>query len=218
VIRGVLFDFSGTLFHLEPAPDWFDGYNLDRAKMIEVLTSPASSGYLPEELRDEWERRDLNPNLHRSIYLTALRAAAPGVPDDVLESIYLRVPAPDSWEPYPDTLDALRYLRGAGIPVAVISNIAWDISEVFRRNAMDHLVDEFVLSYAEGVMKPDPKIFRTACQRLGVPPEHTLMIGDNELADGGATRIGCRFAIVERLPPTERPDALTSTLARTISG
>ena len=211
-IRGVLFDFSGTLFHLEPDPSWFDGQPLDRTKIIDVLTSPASSGYLPEGLRDAWERRDLDPDIHRMVYLTALRAAAPGVPDDVLTAIYERVPAAESWMPYPDTLEVLRGLHAAGLPVAVISNIPWDIREVFRRNGMHELVAEYLLSYAEGVMKPDPKIFLAACERIGVAPEDALMIGDSDVADGGATRIGCRFAEVERVPPAARPGALRSAL------
>jgi HAD superfamily hydrolase (TIGR01493 family) len=211
-VRGVLFDFSGTLFHLEPEPGWFDDQRLDRATMIDVLTSPASSGYLPEELRDAWERRDLDPDIHRTVYLTALRAAAPGVPDEVLTAIYDRVPAADSWLPYPDTGDALRGLHAAGIPAAVISNIPWDIRDVFRRNGMHELVTEYLLSYAEGVMKPDPKIFLAACERIGVAPGDALMIGDSGMADGGATAIGCRFAIVARVPPATRPDALLSAL------
>jgi HAD superfamily hydrolase (TIGR01493 family) len=217
-IKAALFDFSGTLFHLEPASDWFDGYPLDRAKLIDVLTSPASSGYLTEELRDDWERRDLDPFIHHTVYLTALRAAAPGVPDEVLESIYQRVPAAESWEPYPDTATALRRLAEAEIPVAVISNIPWDIRETFRRNQIDDLVGAYVLSFEEGVMKPDPKIFLTACQRIGARPEQTIMIGDSVFADGGARAVGCQFAAVDRVPPAQRPDALITTLARTIFG
>jgi HAD superfamily hydrolase (TIGR01509 family) len=210
VIRGVLFDFSGTLFHLEPGPDWFDGYPLDRATMIDVLTSPDTS--VPEELRDAWERRDLDPALHRTVYLAALRTAAPDVADDVLSTIYERVPDPASWQPYPDTRAALAGLRAAGVAVAVISNIPWDIRAVFGRNGMADLVDAFVLSYAEGVMKPDPAIFRTACERIGVPPRQALMIGDSVRADGGATRVGCAFTAVERVPPAERPRALLDAL------
>lgn len=211
VIRGVLFDFSGTLFHLEPGPDWFDGHGLDRAALIDALTSPTVS--VPADLTEAWERRDLDPDTHRAVYYGILRATVPGVPDDVLEAIYRRVPAPESWEPYPDTLAALRTVRDAGLPVAVISNIAWEIQEVFRRNGMVDLVDEFVLSFVEGVMKPDPKIFQIACQRIGVEPRHALMIGDSEQADGGATRVGCAFAVVRRLPPTRRPHALVDALA-----
>lgn len=214
-IRGVLFDFSGTLFHLEPSADWFDGYPLDRARLIDVLTSPTTP--VPAELRDAWAQRDLDPETHRMVYLAILRTAAPNVGDGVLDKIYGRIYSAESWLPYPDTAAALGRLRDAGIPVAVVSNIPWDIRPVFDRNGMAGLVDAFVLSYAEGVMKPDPTIFRTACRRIGVAPAEALMIGDSIEADGGATRAGCQFAVVKRVPPGERPDALLTTLARTIS-
>jgi HAD superfamily hydrolase (TIGR01509 family) len=218
-ISGVLFDFSGTLFHLDPGSDWVDhatgpdGRPLDRAVLIDLLTSPNTpSEHLPPELAADWERRDLDGEVHRMVYLAALRAAHPGTPEAAFEAIYDRLPHPESWRPYPDTLAVLRDLRAAGIPVAVVSNIPWDIRDVFRRNEMFELVEEYVLSYAEGVMKPDPKIFLTACQRIGIPPEHTLMVGDSEQTDGGATRIGCRFAMVQRVPPAERPNALNTSL------
>ncbi len=209
MIHGVLFDFSGTLFHLEPD---VDGQPLDRAQLVETLTSP-STPKLPSELLEAWDRRDLDPETHRMVYLAALTAAHPGVAADILASAYELVFQPEFWMPYPDTVPALRGLRAAGIPVGVVSNIPWDIRDVFKRTGVADLVDEYVLSYAEGVMKPDPKIFLTACQRIGVAPEQTLMIGDSDDADGGATAIGCRFVSVARVPPRDRPGALVAALA-----
>lgn len=209
MIRGVLFDFSGTLFHFEPD---VDGQPLDRAQLIETLTSPITPN-LPSELLEAWDRRDLDPEVHRMVYLAALTSAHPGVSADILELAYEMVPSPASWMPYPDTISALRGLRERGIPVAVVSNIPWDVRGVFERFEAIELVDEFVLSYVEGVMKPDPKIFLTACQRIGVPPEQTLMIGDSEDADGGATAVGCGFVTVARVPPRDRPTALVDALA-----
>jgi FMN phosphatase YigB (HAD superfamily) len=209
VIRGVLFDFSGTLFYLEPDAE---GQPLDRAGLIETLTSPVTPN-LPSELLEAWHRRDLDPETHRMVYLAALTAAHPGITDDILQSAYDMVFRPEFWMPYPDTIPVLRGLREAGIPVAVVSNIPWDIRDVFERTGVADLVDEYVLSYAEGVMKPDPKIFLTACQRISVKPEDTLMIGDSVEADGGATAIGCRFVTVARIPPRDRPNALVKALA-----
>ena len=68
------------------------------------------------------------------------------------------------------------------------------------------------MSYLEGVVKPDPKIFQTACERIGVRPEDALMIGDSAEADGAATTIGAQFALVAPLPTTERPSALLDVL------
>ena len=210
MIRGVLFDFSGTLFHFEPE---IDGQPLDRARLIETLTSPTTpSEFLPAELSEAWEQRDLDPEVHRMVYLATLRAAHPDVSAETLESIYELVLQPKWWMPYPDTMAALRALRDAEIPVGVVSNIPWDVRGVFERAGADEYVDEYLLSYVEGVMKPDPKIFLTACQRIGVAPGDTLMIGDSPEADGGAMAIGCRFALVARIPPAERPSALLDAL------
>ena len=38
------------------------------------------------------------------------------------------------------------------------------------------------------------------------------MVGDSEEADGGATAIGCRFALVDPLPTDQRPDGLMPAL------
>ncbi|HWE89415.1 MAG TPA: HAD-IA family hydrolase [Pseudonocardiaceae bacterium] len=215
----VLLDFSRTLFHL-----WFTAESLadirvdgrplsaaDRARAADVLT--AASTALPAELRADWDRRDLDAEVHRTVYLAALRCAGLDAPG-VAETLYERMIDPAEWQPYPDTRAALERLRAAGVPVAVVSNIAWDIRNIFALRGLAELVDEFVLSYAEGVVKPDPKIFRLACDRLGVPPADTLMIGDNEEADSGASAVGARVEIIPGVPPDQRPDGLLTALAK----
>jgi HAD superfamily hydrolase (TIGR01509 family) len=206
MIRGVLFDFSGTLFRLEPDSSW-------SPELIDLLTATTPvADQLPPELAEDWARRDLDPVLHREVYLASLAASDLGLTPAEAEAAYERIPDPDSWRPYPDTRAALLRLRDKGIPVAVVSNIPWDIRSVFRRHDAEGLVDEFVLSYVEGVMKPDPKIFLVACQRIGVAPADALMVGDSPEADGGAAGVGIRTAIVEHLPSDQRHDALLSTL------
>lgn len=213
MIRGVLFDFSGTLFRLEPGREWLAD-DPRRDDLFALLTaSTRSADHLPPELAADWARRDLDPETHRSVYLAALTTSDMRVEPAVAEVLYERMTDPASWRPYPDTVETLRGLRTAGVRVAVVSNIAWDIRAVFRRHGAEDLVDEFVLSYVEGVMKPDAKIFAVACQRIGVDPEQALMVGDSEEADGGAVAVGARFAIVEPLPVAERPDALRDVLA-----
>jgi HAD superfamily hydrolase (TIGR01509 family) len=214
-IRGVLFDFSGTLFRLEPDLSGLVGPagapigGEEQAEIMRRMTAPVGQpGGLPEHMRADWERRDLDPALHRELYLSLLRGSGVGNPD----LLYERMLSADSWFPYPDTVEALGNLARNGIPVAVISNIAWDIQPVFQRVGAADLVDEFVLSYVEGAIKPDPRLFTVACERLGVPPEQALMIGDSKEADGGAARIGCAVAIVDPLPVSQRPTALLEIL------
>jgi FMN phosphatase YigB (HAD superfamily) len=215
-VAGVLLDFSGTLFRLEPPLDGLVDpagapiVGEAQAEVMRRLTAPVGQpGGLPERLRDDWERRDLDPSLHRDLYLTVLRGSGVGNP----EYLYDGMLTAEAWHAYPDTVEALKSLADAGVPVAVVSNIAWDIRPVFAHVGAAQYVNEFVLSYVEGAVKPDARLFTVACERIGVAPEDVLMIGDSKEADGGAARIGCAVAIVDPLPVDQRPTALLEVLA-----
>ena len=81
-----------------------------------------------------------------------------------------------------------------------------------RSTSLD-CVDEVVLSFEVGAVKPDAAIFETALSRLGVPAGQAVMVGDSEEADGGARALGCEFVLVDPLPTSQRPDGLRAALA-----
>jgi HAD superfamily hydrolase (TIGR01509 family) len=220
-INAVLFDFSGTLFRLEQNAFWLDGLAdadgtaLDveaQTELMRRMTAPVGQVVeLDEEHQHAWHQRDRDPELHRKVYLEVLRRS--GVPrPEQAEALYQRLITPGEWTPYPDTEAALKAVSGQGRKVGVLSNIAFDIRPAFSQRGWDAYVDEFILSFEVGAIKPELEIFRTALDRLGVRAEETLMVGDSEEADGGARALGCEFALVDPLPTTERPDALLGAL------
>ncbi|MGW1678400.1 HAD family hydrolase [Saccharopolyspora sp. NPDC002376] len=219
-LRAVLFDFSGTLFRLEEDPSWYadltdaDGAPFDLATQAEIMrrmTAPTTQVVeLGAEYQHAWDNRDLDPELHRKVYVEVLRSS--GVHDGQAEAFYKRVIDPDCWTEYPDAAETMRRLHESGVKIGVISNIAFDIRPAFERIDIARYVDEFLLSYLEGVIKPDAKIFLRACERLGVAPEEALMVGDSEEADGAAEAVGCQVAIVEPEPTAQRPDALLAAV------
>jgi HAD superfamily hydrolase (TIGR01509 family) len=214
-IRGVLFDFSGTLFRLEVTGSWLPEHeDAERAEhLLQVLTAPTGPKVtLPVHRTPQWQRRDLDPDVHRAVYTESLRQA--GITEPGLAELgYERMLEPANWTVYPDARAALERLRDAGIPVAVVSNIAWDIRPIFERVGVADLVTTFVLSFQEGSVKPDEKLFRIACDRIGVDPTDALMIGDSAEADGGAAALGLAVEIIPALPTHDRPDALLAALA-----
>ncbi|WP_067854736.1 HAD family hydrolase [Nocardia shimofusensis] len=119
---------------------------------------------------------------------------------------------PAGWTPYPDVGAVLDFLAAHGIPVGVVSNLAFDPRPAFARQGWDSRVAAFALSHEVGAGKPDPRIFQAALAALGVDPGAALMVGDSAVTDGGATELGCRFALVDPLPTAERPDALIDAL------
>ncbi|WP_099023884.1 HAD family hydrolase [Mycolicibacterium palauense] len=215
----VMFDFSGTLFRLEEDDSWFEGMAVDdqlvdghvQAELMRRLTAPTGSHVqMSPEQYHAWVSRDLAPHLHREAYLHVLRES--GVADHHAESLYQRVISPSCWTPYPDTAVVLRRLAEAGIKTAVVSNIAFDLRPAFGAIGARDDVDEFVLSFEVGAVKPNPAIFTTALQRLGVPAEQAVMVGDSEEADGGARAVGCEFVLVDPVPTSARPDGLLTAL------
>ncbi len=166
---------------------------------------------IPPEVQQAWDTRDLTPELHRAAYTALTRAAEPPAALDV-DALYETHLAPTSWRPYPDAAPVLRELRRRGVPVAVVSNVGWDLRPIFRAHGLDELVDTYVLSCEVGAQKPDPLIFETACARLGLAPADVLMVGDDRTCDGGALALGCGLHLVEHLPVDQRPDALAPLL------
>lgn len=220
-IRAVMFDFSGTLFRLEQDETWLadltdaHGDPLDieaQAELMRRMTAPTGQiVQLSDEYQYAWDNRDLDPALHRKIYLEVLRKS--GLPDaEQAKALYDRLIDPGEWTAYPDTETVLKDSAGKGLKVGVLSNIAFDIRPAFTERGLDTYVDEFVLSFEAGVIKPDPRIFQLLLDRLGTRAEETLMVGDSEEADGGARALGCAFALVDPLPTAERPDALVTAL------
>jgi HAD superfamily hydrolase (TIGR01509 family) len=107
---------------------------------------------------------------------------------------------PDGWRLYADTLPVLRALRAAGVGVAMVSNIGFDLRPLAAALGLGDLVDAYALSYEVGACKPAPDIFRAALDDLGVRPRDALMVGDTP-ADAGAAALGCRCLILPASPP-----------------
>ncbi|GIF26182.1 HAD superfamily hydrolase (TIGR01509 family) [Actinoplanes tereljensis] len=223
-VDAVLFDFHGTLAQVEDSVRWVQqaaaacGRELDRGKATVLADRLVMAGRaggpvphrVPPQLAEHWADRDLYAHSHRAAY-TGLAATVTtdvaGLPD----ALYERVLTAEGWLPYADTENTLRILHDAGIKVAVVSNVGFDIRPHFAAWGMEPLVDAYTLSYEVGRLKPDPAIFLRACGMLGVDPERTLMVGDTP-ADAGAVDAGCAALVLPAAEPG-RPNGLSATLA-----
>lgn len=217
-----MFDFSGTLLRVESTAHWLDavlsdtgarlsgdefGHAVERLTRYGALPGGPSPREVPARLRKLWDERDLDAERHRAAYSGLIQEAGVTEPE-LVRALYDRHMDPAAWHPYPDTARTLGELSRGGVLVAVVSNIGWDLRPVFRAHGLDEWVDLYALSYEVGVQKPDPEIFRFACDGLGLAPAETLMVGDDRTADGGALALGARVHFVDHLPVDRRPDGL----------
>jgi putative hydrolase of the HAD superfamily len=104
--------------------------------------------------------------------------------------------------PLDGVVPELERLRGAGLVLVCVSD--WDVSlaSQLERVGLHRLLTAIVSSAEVGVEKPDPTVFQVALDRVGVPAERALHVGDSEDDRAGAVAAGLAFepAPVATLP------------------
>jgi HAD superfamily hydrolase (TIGR01509 family) len=205
LVDAVLFDFHGTIAQVEDPVEWVlaaaseCGAALDpvlATSLADRLVTAGRAGgphpgRIPVHLVDAYADRDLTAAAHRAAYQGLAETVVP----DLAEALYERMLRAEGWRPYVDTIPTLQALYAAGVPVAVLSNIGFDIRPICAELGFAPYVSAWVLSCEVGTCKPDPAIFRHACRVLGAGPERTLMVGDT-VADAAAVEAGCRVLIL----------------------
>jgi HAD superfamily hydrolase (TIGR01509 family) len=214
-VEAVLFDFHGTIAQVEDAVEWVlaaaaaCGAVLNpilATSLADRLVTAGRAGgpkpaRVPPHLAEVYADRDLTPHSHRAAY-AGLAATVTDI-DGLADALYERLLQPAGWRSYADTVPTLAALHAAAVPVAVVSNIGFDIRPLCDELGFAKYVTSWVLSYELGRCKPDPAIFQYACRTLGVEPEHALMVGDTP-ADAAAVDAGCRVLVL----PSGLPGAL----------
>jgi len=89
----------------------------------------------------------------------------------------------------PDTvmLDAVARIHAAGVRTALLSNA---FGFEYPRDGWSKLFDVTVISDEVGIRKPDPAIYRLACERLQVDPSTAVYVDDFEANVAAATALG----------------------------
>jgi putative hydrolase of the HAD superfamily len=97
------------------------------------------------------------------------------------------------YEPLEGVAETLASLRGRGLELAVVAN--WDcaLAEHLERLGLAQYFSAVVTSAQAGAAKPDPAIFRTALDRLGVAASRAVHVGDDRVDEVGATAAGLAF-------------------------
>ncbi len=110
-------------------------------------------------------------------------------------------------------VETLNRLRAGRYKIGLISDCGPDVAFLWRDTPLAPLVDVAIFSGTAGFKKPDPRIYRMACERLAVKPQGCLYIGDGSSRElTGAAQVGMHPVLI-RVPYEEavheslRPDA-----------
>ncbi len=202
-IKAILFDFDHTLFRFDDSIEWLR-FALDRLdRTVEPVEMRAlyerieAARWWPEVL-DEQRGCQRSPTTHQKALISWFRRA--GADGAIADALYRRLTDPDGWTPYSDVVRTVTALHESGVPVAVVSNVGWDIRPTFEHHGLGGLVSTFALSCEYGSEKPEPTLFRAACAELGVEPNDVLMVGDDPINDGAAVKVGLHVYLLPDQP------------------
>jgi putative hydrolase of the HAD superfamily len=191
LIRAVVFDLWDTLVDFDPVAG-----RAFQDRVAERL------GRNPDEFAALWsdgrQRRE-DGGLHE--YLLGI-----GTPPELVSELV-------GWRhdltrslltPRGGVVETLNELRARGLQVGLITVCSEDVPDVWEETPFPGHFDSTVFSCSAGLRKPDPRIYRLACDELGVKPGEAMFVGDganDELA--GAERVGMRAVLIHR--PGEDP-------------
>ena len=193
-IRAVLFDLDGTLYdrdavvaavtheQVETLCGRFG--DVDRGQLVNRMLALDDHGYA--------RRAD--------VYRTLLAGM------EVDESLAADLEA-HFWDCYcrhcdspRDAVETLDALRTSGRKLALVTNgpVAWQSRKLKTLGLTDYF-HEVLISEAEGVAKPDPRIFARALERLGVAPHEAMFVGDHPEIDVAGAQDAGLIAVWKRV-------------------
>lgn len=224
VLQVILFDLGGTLLHYEQPPEHtFDAINARALRDFLSVAIKAGTSVPDPELAiravgrmaaavEAKARRTHYANNADLIIREGLEAVGVKVPERAwqvaLDAYYAAVSA--VVQPVAgDAAGVLTKLIAQGRGLGLVSNTFWSPAmhdaDLARFGLLDYLPVR-VYSCAAGYVKPDPRIFRQALDRLDVAPAEAVFVGDKLDVDiAGPQKLGMRAVLVET--PFRREDS-----------
>lgn len=183
-IRWVLFDAVGTLLYADPpvaevyhaAAQRFGsrlGVSEIRLRFGRALAAEQRGGPTDEsQERDRWRR--------------IVKAVIDDVNDssgELFEQLWWHFAQPQHWRLFDDVPAALAELASRGCRLGIASNFDRRLYEIISGHSSLATCEAIFVSSEVGFTKPHPRFFAAVVERLGIPPDQLLLIGDDNVND-----------------------------------
>ncbi|KAA3625320.1 MAG: haloacid dehalogenase type II [Proteobacteria bacterium] len=200
-IRACVFDAYGTLFDVHSAVARHEKLLGDRASSV-------SQTWRSKQLEYTWLRSLMGR--YTDFYAITADAldyalATHRVADDALREALLN--AYLSLDCYPEVPSVLDALRQAGVSLAILSNGTRAMLDAAVTSAgLDDVFDAVLSVHELGVYKPDPRVYRLACERLRVEAGEVMFQSSNAWDAVGAKSFGFNVTWINRF--SQQPERL----------
>jgi putative hydrolase of the HAD superfamily len=178
MLHAVVFDIGGVL-ELTPST----GYRERWEKSLGL-----APGELDRRMADVWRGGTLGTLTREQVHEAFVRNL--DMPPEDVELFMADFWADYLGSPNTELIDYFRALRPR-VRTGILSNSFVGAREKEReRYGFEDMTDVLVYSHESGTAKADPAIYRLACERLAVEPEHAVFVDDHERAVDGARAVG----------------------------
>ncbi|HEY8449763.1 MAG TPA: HAD family hydrolase [Bacillota bacterium] len=180
----VLWDVGGTLAERvvddgESVRRALDRLGLDGAALPDERLEQARALFQLEE--PGWRTPELERAGYERIAAVVLGPAATPQLVHRLADELARYPA--DYQLTPGIRELIAELAAAGCRQAVVSNWPPSLRNFLRWHGLYPFFETVVVSGEEGIVKPDPEIFRRALARLGIAPADAVYVGNDPATD-----------------------------------
>jgi putative hydrolase of the HAD superfamily len=222
-VRAVLFDLGHTLVDFTRTQEALHAaYEQIRARIEAVAYMEVPelldlvervAGGVDRLVEQSYRERRLEELNQAQLFREALAGIGFDLPDDTIEHIvHLDHSAwSNSLTVEPEVLEVLGRLRESGYLMGLVSNVSLypDLMKAdLERLGVAPFLQAAVFSSEVGVRKPDPRIFRTALERIGMEPPGVVFVGDRLYDDvGGAQAVGMRAVQTRQFRAEDDPEA-----------
>lgn len=194
-MKNIVFDLGGVLFARDKSkctPELLEFFSFLRAPRMPLF----------------WEEYDRGTSTLEEV--TATISGMTGRPVETCAAV-LRL-AVDLQVPVKPTERLVGDLKAAGYRLYVLSNMSREFIDFLRRFPVYGLFDGEVVSCEEGVVKPEPEIYRRLLGRYGLDPAQTLFIDDRPANIAAAAALGIRGQLFDHSAPAATCDLLRRRL------
>jgi len=196
----VFFDVHETLIHIKLSPPEIFHALCDEVGADVSLAAIQERYPNPETLEVRREAHGNDTEFWRDFNASLVADLGLADPNEALSQFITDGFLRDQWwATYHDAKPALVKLKAKGYKLAVIANAREVLLGRLKQVKLIDFFDSITYSHEVGVAKPDPKIFKTALERVGATPREAVHIGDRMREDvEGANTVGITSVLLDR--------------------
>lgn len=165
-------------------------FKMDKKRMFEIFSNIKQKGLNTNTYENEVE-------FYKEYYKEVLNEECGCVDEEIVTEIFNTMWLKDR-ALFDDVIDTFKAIKEKGLKIGIISDTGLSLKATLVALGLDDYIDCYTCSKEVGVMKPEPKIYLTALDKLGLKAEECIYVDDYDEEVLGAQNLGFKAFRINR--------------------